>query len=740
MLHAVVNTLTAFNVLLLDSTSRCRAYLQCIPFSCVGVDKSTPPNGHPPLTQAHGRIMIHQPVGSTAGQQQAATTNGEGEKANAFLLRGRSASDSNLNTLSRRSQATAKSHFADKHRQNGTVNSELEATKLKVEEVETSSSASDELMVFKPVFNVGGARQYTTPTSRMVQCDDGTRVLSPEPANSSTSSSDRSLSPPLNDSLDQPAARYAVASVARQLRASRQQNEQATRRRLQTFSQKRPGSGETLQNGQHSLLKVMGVPATAHTPSPSPAPPPSSQPIYVCKSSDSDDHDTDSLNEVGSYSAAHRSRKQHQLQVGSPSSGASHSVNDKGSEVTQSAKAESEAQSSSKSEVAETTLTESKTKIVGILKKTSSSSVDSCQPGSSTGAVQMERSRSSGSQVSNASSASKMQKKVRFLIDKVDLGHSQGSHAPHSGSVWNRVLQNHVPNSAFTPKMRVSLSKASTVPPAANAPSKRTGSPSTLNGITVRVPVAPLESPSPQHTSHLDGKDEENSQKEVKKSNREVERATNEPSSSLKVNDGSLAKHERMPPTSVGPPATVKEAPSTAKAPSSSTKSLDKTPTDNEINDMWEQIRNCLEDNQQPGTPLQTMMNGMQRYTTASSTHEISALTAAPHSDTHLTRGHQQAASKTNEQSGVKLIHRQNSRSRPMRCHHQPNSTPVARRQQNHFHHSHSATYPQEEHHQHRVYPPGVQTSSREPELVVRATGSNINGRISNFCVLDRYT
>jgi hypothetical protein len=98
----------------------------------------------------------------------------------------------------------------------------------------------------------------------------------------------------------------------------------------------------------------------------------------------------------------------------------------------------------------------------------------------------------------------------------------------------------------------------------------------------------------------------------------------------------------------------------------------------------------------------------------------------------------------------VRLVHRQSSRNRPMRCQHQPhNQAQLARRHQSHtrhdhgagggghtHHHGHTATYPFANQDQSpqgqgqlvRVYPP-MQTSSREPELVVRATASPINGR-----------
>ena len=727
--------------------------------SHVGGDKSTSPQGHPPNAHIHGHINVHRlaaaPPSPAAVQHQTGSmvNHAEPTSINASLLRGRSASDTNLN-MGHSSPFRVQLSSAGVNLQKDLSGPSSEPPKMKMADVEVTPSASDELMVFKPVTSVGGQRQYPLPSSfasRMAQSDDGTRVISPEPADSSTSS-DRSFSPPLNDSLDQPASRYAGSSMARQMKAARQQHEEAVRHRVKLTSQRRPDSGGSLQSDQYSSLKIMGISALAHTHPSSPTPPPS-QPIYVCK--DSDSSSNDSLDEESHSCAKHtppRSKRRLFQQTGVTSSDATEvaphnpNPNDCG--------AETQDQSSSNAEVANASVASTKPKIVGILKKTSSSSIESSQAGSATGSTLMDgtqsTTRTNGSQASNISSA-KSQKRVRF-VDQVRANNRYIS-TSHS-DVWNKVLPNgftthHLPNSAFTPKMKLFLSsKASPIPPAVTGPPKKPTAPSTLNGFTVHIPVASVESPSPpkhyQTQKSPQGSDsDEPTIKEAELLSKNIA-----PSKSLEASDESSGQS-----TSVSkeiPSSAASDDLSSSKAPLSSGKGLDKTPTDNEINEMWEQIKTCLEENQHPSVPVHTYpfqvpVNGMQRFTSAASVGEVDhnssapsslqegpVATTTPHYDSQVT--HQQPTNKTNEQNStpaVKLVHRQSNRSRPMRCHHQPTQLP--RRQQSHIH---SATYPyynQEQsqgHHQLRVHP-NIQMSSREPELVVRATASTINGRIS---------
>ena len=214
-----------------------------------------------------------------------------------------------------------------------------------------------------------------------------------------------------------------------------------------------------------------------------------------------------------------------------------------------------------------------------------------------------------------------------------------------------------------------------------------------------------------------------------------------------------------------------------AQAHSVSERSLDKTPTDNEINEMWEQIKTCLEENKQStSVPVQVYPfqmptdNGLQRYGSASRREsniatDTSALSLQREQNranvaTSGGNSHSSSAGSEQQNSGppVKLVHRQSNRNRPMRCQHQlHNQAQLARRHQNHTHHDygegggghthhgHSATYPFANQDQSpqgqvqlvRVYPP-MQMSSREPELVVRATASPINGRIGKNLVQKR--
>ena len=736
------------------------------------------------------------------------------------LLRGRSASDSNLSTLAVHHTSPVKAQQS----LNGTHKDApdagvVESDRLRLIEVESevASSTGDELM-FKPVTSNmrrgnGHYRSYTTATppslsaaTRTVQSDDGTRVVSPESAESS-SSSDRSFSPPpssLNDSLEQPPPVYVVDSgIAKKVKASRHQHDDshAGRRRVKlTSSHKKSDSRESSKSGQSSAaasLKVLGVPAGGAPRPPTPATPPltlvTSQPIYGCQDSDSSnsssDGDTDSLNEEGSYSrsrrvAPHRSKKHNQQPTKATVEATNHEDSSNISERKDGPKVETQGQSSSSAATTTAEMpagTNSKPKIVGILKKTSSSNIESSQSVSS---MHMERTPSSkansSSQISTISSA-KSQKRVRF----VDQVATNNRHKPlHSDSLWNHVLPNgfstqHLPNSAFTPRMRVLLSsKAPVIPAAVSGPPKRPTGPSNLNGITVHVPFASVESPpspSPNHPPPEQKKSHQDSDSSDEDTT--TDRSDAKPSREYNKN-GTSSKNAKFEPTSGNSQNTAKlmEDNSASKssngtgdisrvsAPSVSERSLDKTPTDNEINEMWEQIKTCLErdeNKQSTSVPVQVFpfqmpnANGMQRHGSASQrennvTTDTSALSLqreqnqAGGSVVNSTAGHnhQQMGKASEQQSSgppVRLVHRQSSRNRPMRCQHQPhNQAQLARRHQSHtHHHGHTATYPLANQDQSpqgqgqlvRVYPP-VQTSSREPELVVRAMASPINGRI----------
>ena len=697
----------------------------------------------------------------------------------------------------------------------------VESDKLKLIEVESevASNTSDELM-FKPVTNTRSDRHYhnytATPPSpnvatRTVQSDDGTRVVSPEPAESS-SSSDRSFSPPpssLNDSLDQPpppvTSVYAGSSMAKQVKASRQQHDShAGRRRVKlTSSHKKPYSREGLKSDQSSAasLKVLGVPAAGAPRPPTPATPPStlmtSQPIYVCQeseSSNSSDGDNDSLDEEGSYSRSRHVAHQSKKHVQQPTKTSAEATNDESSNISErkeDLKAETQGQSSSGADNV-VPVTNSKPKIVGILKKTSSSGIESSHSVSNT---HMDRTPSSkansSSQISTVSSA-KSQKRVRFVDQVATNSRHKAMHALHSDSLWNHVLPNgfstqHLPNSAFTPRMRVLLSsKAPTIPPAVSGPPKRPTGPSTLNGITVHVPFASVESPpSPNHppleqksTTDSDSSDEDTT---TDRNDVQPSKDYSASSKSVEVSSELAASNSQNTAKSIEDNGTSDEV-SHAKAPSVSERSLDKTPTDNEINEMWEQIKTCLEENKQSTTsvpvhvyPFQMpIVNGMQRCGSASQRENMAdtaalllqreqSQAAAPTVNSHssiASHSHQQAGKVSEQSSGppVRLVHRQSNRNRPMRCQHQPhNQAQLARRHQSHtyhdyggghtHHHGHTATYPFANQDQSpqgqgqgqlvRVYPP-MQTSSREPELVVRAMASPINGRTGKKLVHGR--
>ena len=732
----------------------------------------------------------------------ASSTVNYAETRSAPLLRGRSASDSNLSSLAVLHTSTVKAQQSGHKDAPDAGVIEDDKLKLIEDESEVAPSTSDELM-FKPVAYIGSSLYHSSSTThpsfssyvaaRMVQSDDGTRVVSPEPAESS-SSSDRSFSPPpssLNDSLEQPppaTSVYAVSSVAKQVKASRQQRDnQAGRRRVKlTSSHKKPDSREKLKSDQSSL-KVLGVSAAGAARPPTPATStttfPTSQPIYVCQESESSssDGDNDSLNEEGSYSrsrrVAHRLKKQVQQPIKAPVE-AANADSSHGIEGKEGSKAETLGQSSS-SATTEVPVTNSKPKIVGILKKTSSSSIESSHSVSSTHMDRIPSSKANTcSQISMVSSA-KSQKRVRFVDQVATNNRHNALHALHSDSMWNHVLPNgfnthHLPNSAFTPRMRVLLSsKAPTIPPAVSGPPKRPTGPSTLNGITVHVPIASVESPPSPNDPPLEQKLPQDSDSSNEDNDVQPSKELNKNGAPLKnVNVSGEPTFSKSIENNLASKSSNGDDISNIKAPSVSEKSLDKTPTDNEINEMWEQIKTCLEENKQSTTsvPVQVYpfqmptVNGMQTANTREIVTDTSALSLQREQDQAATstinsnsstanHSHQQAG-KASEQIGgppVRLVHRQSNRNRPMRCHHQQphNQAQLARRYQSHTHHDyggghthhgHSVTYPFANQDQSpqgqgqlmRVYPP-MQTSSREPELVVRATASPINGRTGKY-------
>ena len=363
-----------------------------------------------------------------------------------------------------------------------------------------------------------------------------------------------------------------------------------------------------------------------------------------------------------------------------------------------------------------------KPKVVGILKKSSTASM-------------INRTR-----VTESAKA----KRVRFA-DRIESSSTEAptqntspsmydsSIDPARIELWKRVLPNgvtnhYLPNSAFTPKMRVSLtSKPSASQP---VPSQQLHS---TNGLTVHIPVPSTDSPpSPPRTqtNSVTSKPEPprqapHTQPKVSTASVGLNGVTPNPPNNRDVSQEMVqlmgSAHRDGAPL---PPKKI---------------SLEKTPTDDEITNLWDQIRNALEDNQKVLIPPQVFNfriepSGQSRHSTetastgsvTSQTPTVSYDQRGPHSLLQNGRRNTSAYSKPSEASLQKgAMQRQTNLSRPVR--NQPNFSPQPAQLLGRRGHSHSTTYPVSNRSDHMASvngtQPAVQMASTEPDLALRTSG-----------------
>ena len=640
------------------------------------------------------------------------------------------------------------------------------------------TNASDENIVFYPVTNIS----FQPPVSKTTPQDE-LRITSPELADSSSSSdlSNRSSSPLLEDSLDSNSGQESVRSASKAVKLRTKHRQQyATHSHIPATNSDHTGSHAHHTNHVELASNAQtGTQVHTHTRA-------STQPVYTCEESDSSSSSDSPRHHHPPRPIPPRSRRQarqpphHNTDISkthnvTPSASTSYAI----ATVVSSTSYDNQQQRTHSKEGVSQPYTEgpSKTpKIVGILKKSSSQSSSKVSSAATTAcssrltsaatSMLMEGGQTKHTQDRNHSTISenastKSLKRVRFKDQaESETGFKPTIHDDFIDSarieLWKRVLPNgfsthFLPNSAFTPKMKVSLSPKQVV-----VPSGISGPPRKPNGITVHVPVVPVESsPSPPNMKHVnthsesgeevDHRDETKSEELTGTLKERYERLHNGDEGQLKVS-----------PTNVESSSNNSADDRIIKGqgdhvPTSTTRALDKTPTDDDINEMWDEIRNTLHENKKVSVSPQVfnfrvpvedpphqyiqygnrgnMVGEPSSYTMKDDPH--THVHVAPASRKHFYNGQMKQSTSNvvnapqnqgSANSGRQLVHRQN-RARTMRCRNELHS-PV--QMWNRHNHNHAATYPHTHQDQAtlkvRSQHPNVQ---RESELTVRVNSGS---------------
>lgn len=290
--------------------------------------------------------------------------------------------------------------------------------------------------------------------------------------------------------------------------------------------------------------------------------------------------------------------------------------------------------------------------------------------------------------------SSKLQKRVRFS-DQVDVHETNSPMVMNiTDSVqielWKRVFpkefsQQSVPNSAFTPKMKCSLSSNPTSSQGIPRTLKRSSLPS---NVSIHVPMAATEEyASPTKSRTTTGVEYPSAHNEYGNHNIEVKDLTDsvDGSSEASLNEQTVLK------------------------------SLDKTPTDAEINSMWDQIRQCLQDGRKVPVPPR-VFNFKPPTENGRRTLTNNYRTVTPCSDSSL--GNNKTYNSTQSSSMQK--NNMNYTTRKQLVYRQPNQSRLMRsRNDTQFHPVEVATHnaipvKQESLFKSRLHS-GIQSSSKEP-------------------------
>ena len=361
-------------------------------------------------------------------------------------------------------------------------------------------------------------------------------------------------------------------------------------------------------------------------------------------------------------------------------------------------------------------------------------------------------------------------KRVRF-VDQVEPSKTRDSPLPTTATIqldsarielWKKVLPNgfsahFLPNSAFTPRMKISLSSKASGSVSGNKPTL-----SPPNGLVVHVPRATAESSSSDH--------ERKSPQMGMKPNSEKSSNTASSPAVPHSHIGNHLKddHTSEPLSQSGKGSSVNRREDTtlldgqarelngcsdtgegSREKSGSTEeprkltSLEKTPTDDDINELWDQIRRCLHSNDKVTVPPQvfnfkpppedanhTGYEGQRVFVTLPARQQPQlARRAGNGSQQKHAQAGSYAQSGSHGYGQKQLVHRQPNR--PLRCHNELHQVELWRRQSNPHGHTNEPA-----HANHRLHE-GV----NDPELSVTATGNGTGrkGRVA-LCTCVRVT
>jgi len=333
-------------------------------------------------------------------------------------------------------------------------------------------------------------------------------------------------------------------------------------------------------------------------------------------------------------------------------------------------------------------------------------------------------------------------KRVRF-VDQVEPSKSRDSQYPTVSNIpldsarielWKKVLPNgfssrFLPNSAFTPRMKISLSS--------KGPGSVTGSnpaSSPPNGLVVHVPKTTESSSSPECRSPEMRNSEKSSSavsspavphfhtgNQLKDDHISESLAQSGKNSSVNKREGTTSLNGRTGELN-GCSDTGECSKETSTDEPRKLTSLEKTPTDDDINELWDQIRRCLHTNEKVTVPPQvfnfkpppedanhTLSEGQRVFVTLPARQQPPLSRQA---GSGSQQKHAQAGSYAQSGSQKQLVHRQPNR--PLRCHSELHQMQLRRRQSN----PHAHTY--EPPHAARR----LQQDVKDPEFSVSAAGS----------------
>lgn len=726
---------------------------------------------------SQGRIHVHQTVPGMFGAAQ------QNKLIGSLGGPGRSASDPSLNV-------TASSHQGKQPPPPSvqSANNHNHVAINKFDDTHTLSSqathnlhrnASIDNIVFRHVVATEATQQPHPSVSKM---EEDLHVMSPETPDSSSSglpsdsSSDGVVSPDLHDSLE-----FSGSGITFTVGDTQLQNKTDQFARKDSSNANMSAVRDNNDTSARSDSNTNSIKSRTSSGQGSVQQAKRHQPIYVCEVDDSSSND--SVEECRARAGPRptpprdrRHRKHHNSAASSdnPIETSTPIASMSTNTYTEPSIAQQQSQSAVPADSSDLDVeVKPKSKIVGILKKSGSSALNSRVPSGNSMAESSYANSTVEGQGSEALLGSghdycdgktEPKKKVRFVdqveLSGVDIPVKKKSEIGFIDSarieLWKRVLPNgvsthYLPNSAFTPKMKVSLLSKASVSQGISGPPLKPHPSSPPNGITVHVPVvtadeSPGTSPSPRQITP-------------------VQSIPEDPPSNIPD-----PTNEKLP---VNVSSTVETLPVTTQATKESVQSdatigdidpltlqvnkqipLDKTPTDADINHLWDQIQNALQDNQKISIPpqvfnfrIQPDKLNYQPYENSSAGSVTSQTSTLPLRDEQ--RGHSTVSGTTRRNPTVERTHsksgdasvpqrqgyqRQTNPSRPMRCQqigtHQQTQL-LGRRG-----HSYTATYPVSNRQDHTLFStrthPNVQTSSVEPELVGKATVNNF-GRRSKY-------